>query len=58
MTQELIFWVLLLGSVGLVWVFTCAMLTRDRSRNRPLDESALNDQQDANTEASPRKAAA
>lgn len=31
MTQELIIWVLLAGSVGMIWVLTCALLTQDHS---------------------------
>lgn len=49
MTQELILWVLLFGSVGLLWVFTCAILTQDRSANRQRDENVTEDQQDSNT---------
>ncbi len=49
MTQELILWVLLFGSVGLLWVFTCAILTQDRSANRQRDENVTEDQQKSNT---------
>lgn len=31
MTPELVVWVLLAGLIGLVWVFTCTILTNDRS---------------------------
>jgi hypothetical protein len=30
MTPELVVWVLIAGLIGLVWVFTCAILTKDR----------------------------
>lgn len=30
MTPELVIWVLLAGLIGLVWVFTCTILTDDR----------------------------
>lgn len=59
MTEELIFWVLLFSMVGLVWVFTCAILTQDRSANRQRDESVTEDQQESNTaEGAPRRVAA
>jgi hypothetical protein len=59
MTQELIFWVLLFGSVALVWVFTCAILTQDRSAKRQQGESVTEDQQESNTaEGAPRRVAA
>lgn len=31
MTQELVVWALIAGFIGLVWVFTCAVLTQDRA---------------------------
>jgi hypothetical protein len=59
MTQELIFWVLLFGSVGLLWVFTCAILTQDRSTNRSRDERVTEDKQESDTaKGSRRKVAA
>ena len=30
MTQELVVWVLLAGLIGLLWVMTCAILTKDQ----------------------------
>ncbi len=30
MTPEVVTWVLIAGLIGLVWVFTCAILTDDR----------------------------
>lgn len=46
MTQELVLWVLLIALVGLLWVFTCAVLTKDRSTARgPEHESVTPDPQ-------------
>ena len=33
MTQELVLWVLIAGLIGLLWVWTCSILTKDRRRH-------------------------
>lgn len=59
MTQELIFWVLLFSSVGLLWVFTCAILTQDRSAHLQAKESVPENQQESDAaEGSSRRVAA
>ena len=51
MTIELIFWVLLVAMVGLVWIFTCAILTQDRSTTASLDEGLIHNQHEAHSES-------
>jgi hypothetical protein len=41
MTQELVVWTLLTSTVGLVWLLTCAILTKDSSARRPDDHDQL-----------------
>jgi len=35
MTQELVLWVLIAGLIGLLWVLTCSILTKDRPARQP-----------------------
>ena len=40
MTQELVVWVLVAGLIGLIWVFTCSILTEDRRHQESDDQTA------------------
>ena len=49
MTQELVVWVLLAGLIGLLWVMTCAILTKDEPTGYALEDTEQNLQnQDTN----------
>jgi hypothetical protein len=59
MTQELVLWALSASMVGLVWLFTCAILTKERSAKRPNDHDTLEAPSDcAESKPSHNKAAA
>jgi len=51
MTQELIFWILLVAMVGFVWIFTCAILTQGRSATPSIDEGLTQNQQEGHSES-------
>ena len=59
MTQELVVWVLLAGLIGLLWVMTCAILTKDEPTGYALEDREQNqdDQKDRHN-ASKRTVAA
>jgi hypothetical protein len=59
MTQELVVWVLLAGLIGLLWVMTCAILTKDEPTGYALEDTDQNqdDQKDRHN-ASKRTVAA
>jgi hypothetical protein len=50
MTPELVIWVLIAGLIGLVWVFTCTILTDDRTnRAGHSDEETKPEEASGNT---------
>ena len=46
MTQELVVWVLLAGLIGLLWVMTCAILTKDEPTGYALEDTDQNQETD------------
>ena len=46
MTQELVVWVLLAGLIGLLWVMTCAILTKDEPTGYALEDTEQNPKTD------------
>lgn len=41
MTQQLVVWALLTSLAAFVWLFTCALLTKDRSTREPDDHNDI-----------------